>query len=605
MTVFPSFSIGRRASSARTLGKPFQSILIMFGITSVMLGAIGSRLAQLQLIQGNRNRQLAENNRIRLLPKQPVRGNIFDRKGKILASSRLTHAVYLWPLDLEKTDWPRTRNRLSKILNTPESELQKRLQKSKSYKSNEPIRVARSVTPAQITALQEYSSELKGVKVDIEAVRNYPNGILAAHALGYTGEISDSDLYDLQEQGYRLGDVIGQMGIEQAFEKQLRGEWGGQQVEVDSMGQILRVLGDKPAKAGQDLHLTLDLDVQKAAEAALGNNQGAIVALNPNTGEVLAMVSRPAFDPNIFSTRISEKTWQELQSADHPFVNRALRGFPPASTFKIVTTTAGLESGEFSPDTYLGTYGSLTFGGIEFGEWNHAGFGVLGFVGALAWSSDTFFYQIGSGVGHEKLIQWTRNYGFGEKTGIELAEEEAPGLVPDEDWKVQEIEEGWYLGDTINMSIGQGFLLSTPLQVGVMFSVPANGGYKVKPHLLKDNQPAQKWRESLNLKPSTVEILQQGLREVVAGGTGAALNVPTIPPAAGKSGTAEDPPRLSHAWFGGYGPTDKPEIVVVAFGENSGGGGGSFAAPMVLQVLETYFKANKPAKPKPVQPAAE
>src|SRR6476646_6011540 len=349
---------------------------------------------------------------------------------------------------------------------------------------------------------------------------------------------------------------------------------------------------EKQTQAGKDVRLTLDLKLQKAAEAALGDRKGAIVAMDPNNGAVLAMVSRPAFDPNLFSTRITDAQWERLQSEDHPFVNRAVQGYPPASTFKIVTTTAGIESGKFSPDTVLNTYPSITVGGIEFGDWNRAGFGPLGFAGALKWSSDTFFYQIAMGIGDQVLIPWTRRYGFGQKTGIELAEE-AAGLVPDDAWKRKELGEGWFLGDTVNMSIGQGFLQATPLQVAVMFSVPANGGYKVKPHLLKDNEAARNWRESLQLKPETVEILQTGLREVVDGGTGAALNVSTIPPTSGKSGTAEDFGRESHTWFGAYAPFDKPKVVVVAFGENSGGGGGSFAAPMVRQVLEAYFHPNK------------
>lgn len=270
-----------------------------------------------------------------------------------------------------------------------------------------------------------------------------------------------------------------------------------------------------------------------------------------------------------------------------------MQGFPPASTFKIVTATAGLETGKFSPDTVLGTYPSITVGGIEFGDWNHAGFGPLGFVGALQWSSDTFFYQIGMGVGDRNLIQWTRRYGFGRKTGIDLGEEESPGLVPDDEWKRKEVKEGWFLGDTVNMSIGQGFLQATPLQVAVMFAVPASGGSLVKPHLLKDNEAAQNWSESLNLKPDTIRILREGLRAVVDGGTGAALNVSSLPPVSGKSGTAEDIGRQSHTWFGGFAPAAKPEIVVVAFGENSGGGGGSFAAPMVRQVLEAYFHPQK------------
>jgi penicillin-binding protein 2 len=388
------------------------------------------------------------------------------------------------------------------------------------------------------------------------------------------------------------------MGVEKAYEQLLRGEWGGQQVEVDGKGRPIRVLGEKQAKAGNDIHLTIDLDVQKPAEKALTLSKGAIVALDPNNGAILAMVSHPVFEPNIFSKqKLTQKDWQGLQSKDHPLVNRALSAFPPASTFKIVTTTAGLESGKFSPSTVLQTYGSLTVGGVTFGEWNHAGFGPLGFAGAIAMSSDTFFYQIGRGVGGPTLISWTRKYGFGQKTGIEFADEETKGNVPDEAWKQKVWKIPWTVGDTINMSIGQGALQTTPLQVAVMFSIPANSGYRVKPHLLKDHEQAKSWRESLNMKPSTIKVLREGLRQVVTDGTGKRLSVPTIPPAAGKSGTAEaGTGRPNHTWFGAYAPADQPEIVVVAFGENSGEHGGSLCGPMVLQVLEEYFHKQYPGK---------
>lgn len=602
MTVIQPSSVGRQ-NTTRTVGRNYQSLILMLIVSLFLVGGIGSRLAYLQLIQGDRNRQLAENNRIRLIPKQPVRGNIFDRKGKILASSRLSHAVYLWPIARKRAEWPSTLNRLSKILNIPANEIQKKLEQA-GYNSPSLIRIARGISPAQITALAEYSNELEGVEVDIEAVRDYPNGDLAAHVLGYTGEMNDKELAERKAQGYRIGDIIGQMGVESAFESKLRGEWGGQQVEVDGAGQVLRILGQKQAKAGKDVHITLDLKVQKAAEAALGDRKGAVVAIDPNNGAILAMVSRPTFDPNIFSTRITPDTWKQLQSKDHPFVNRSLRGFPPASTFKIVTTTAGIESGKFSPSTVLQTYASINIGGTTFGDWNHAGFGPLGFVGALAWSSDTFFYQIGRGVGGPTLIKWTRKYGFGEKTGIELESEEAAGLVADDAWKRKRFNWEWTVGDSVNMSIGQGFLQVTPIQLAVMFAVPANGGYRVKPHLLKDDEESKSWRVSLDMKPETVKVLRQGLREVVNGGTGKALNMPYLPPMSGKSGTAEAPPGKSHAWFGGYGPSDKPEIVVVAFVEHSGGGGGKTAAPIVREVMEAYFnkKPPAPATDKPVKP---
>ncbi|HEY9878285.1 MAG TPA: penicillin-binding protein 2 [Leptolyngbyaceae cyanobacterium] len=578
----------------RTVGKRYQSVMLMLLATLVLFGAYGSRLAQLQLVNGERNRQLAENNRIRLVPKRPARGALLDRNGKVLAGSRLSHSISIWPIALPKSEWPTVIGRLSAILNIPEKEIRAKLEQA-GYESIESITIARGISPAQATALAEYSSELKGVRLEAEAVRNYPNGDLAAHVLGYTGELTDDQLKGRQSEGYRLGDVVGQMGAEAAFEKQLRGVWGGQQVEVDSAGRVLRILGNKPAKSGGDVQLTLDLELQKAAEAALGDRQGAIIAMDPNNGAILAMASRPTFDPNIFSTRITDAQWAELQGETHPFLNRSLQGFPPASTFKIVTSAAALESGKYSPSTVLQTFPYIAVGGIQFWDWNRAGFGPLGFTGAMAMSSDTFFYQVAMRIKEQPLIEMTRRFGFGQMTGIEITDEESPGLVPDDAWKQENVGVEWVLGDTINMSIGQGFLQATPLQVAVMFAIAANGGYRVKPHLLKDNENLKNWRESLNLKPSTVEILREGLRRVITSGTAKALNDPSIPPIAGKTGTAEAPPYDLHTWFGAYAPADKPEIVVVAFGEHSGGGGGSVAAPMAKQVLDVYFKKPKPA----------
>lgn len=579
-------------ANARSVGQRYQSVTIMALITVALLGGIGSRLAYLQLGQGERNRQLADSNRVRLIPKQPERGKILDRRGRILVASRLSYSVFLWPIANREAQWNTILPRLSEILNIPAHDIQDRLEQA-GYTSPMLLRIARGINPAQVTALAEFSQDLKGVQVEAEPVRHYPYGDLAAHALGYTGELTDSELEQLQGRGYRMGDVIGQMGVEAAFERQLRGEWGGQQVEVDGAGRVLRILGDKPAQPGHDVQLTIDLEVQRAAEVALGDRIGAIVAMDPRNGAILAMVSRPTFDPNIFSTYITDAQWQQLQRLEFPFVNRALQGYPPASTFKIVTTAAAIESGRYPVNTVLPTYPYITAGGIQFWDWNQAGFGPLGFAGAMAWSSDTFFYQIAMGMGNAPLIQWTRRFGFGQKTGIELAVEEAAGLVPDQNWKLRELDEPWYQGDTINMSIGQGYMQATPLQTAVMFAIAANGGYRVKPHLLRDDEPAGQWREAVDISPQTLEILQQGLRQVITDGTGKALNVPTLPPVAGKSGTAEDPPRLSHAWFGAYAPADNPEIVVVSFAENSGGGGGAVAAPMVRQVLETYFNGTQ------------
>ncbi|MDV3347701.1 penicillin-binding protein 2 [Leptothoe sp. LEGE 181152] len=592
---YPSAKVEKKGG--RTVGRQYQSVIMMLFVSLVMLGGIGSRLFYLQLVEGERNRELAEENRILLLPRRPARGTMFDRKGKILAGSRLSHSVSIWPIALPVDQRDRVVERLAQLLEIPKEEIQQRIA-SAGYESTQSIAIARGLSPAQTTALAEYASELPGVRVEAEAIRSYPNGDLAAHVIGYTGEIDEAEFDQMVADGrdYRLGDIIGKMGSEKSFESMLRGVWGGQQVEVDSAGNVLSILGEKPPQSGQNIRLTLDLELQKSAEKALGDNVGAIIAMDPNDGAILAMVSRPTFDPNIFSTRITQAQWEQLNSRGNPFLNRSLQAYPPASTFKIITTAAAIESGSFAANTVLPTFPNINAGGILFWDWNNAGFGPLGFVGAMQWSSDTFFYQVGMRMGHEPIIEWMRKYGLGEKTGIELGSEEAAGLVPDEAWKQEMLEEPWYLGDTINMTIGQGYMQVTPLQTAVMFAIAANGGYRVTPHLLLDGAESKQWKTSVGMQPETIKVIQDGLRKVVTSGTGTRLNVPTIPTPAGKSGTAEAPPFENHTWFGAYAPFENPEVLVVAFGEHSGGGGGAFAAPMVKEVLEVYF--NGPSKTK-------
>ncbi|NEZ57885.1 penicillin-binding protein 2 [Adonisia turfae] len=592
---YPSAKVEKKGG--RTVGRQYQSVIMMLFVSLVMLGGIGSRLFYLQLVEGERNRELAEENRILLLPRRPARGTMFDRKGKILAGSRLSHSVSIWPIALPVDQRDRVVERLAQLLEIPKEEIQQRIA-SAGYESTQSIAIARGLSPAQTTALAEYASELPGVRVEAEAIRSYPNGDLAAHVIGYTGEIDEAEFDQMVADGrdYRLGDIIGKMGSEKSFESMLRGVWGGQQVEVDSAGNVLSILGEKPPQSGQNIRLTLDLELQKSAEKALGDNVGAIIAMDPNDGAILAMVSRPTFDPNIFSTRITQAQWEQLNSRGNPFLNRSLQAYPPASTFKIITTAAAIESGAFAANTVLPTFPNINAGGILFWDWNNAGFGPLGFVGAMQWSSDTFFYQVGMRMGHEPIIEWMRKYGLGEKTGIELGSEEAAGLVPDEAWKQEMLEEPWYLGDTINMTIGQGYMQVTPLQTAVMFAIAANGGYRVTPHLLLDGAESKQWKTSVGMQPETIKVIQDGLRKVVTSGTGTRLNVPTIPTPAGKSGTAEAPPFENHTWFGAYAPFENPEVLVVAFGEHSGGGGGAFAAPMVKEVLEVYF--NGPSKKK-------
>lgn len=573
----------------RTVGSQLQAIPIATVISLIFFGGIGWRLNHLQLRQGELNQRKAEANRTRIVPKQPVRGNIFDRDGKLLATSKQSYSAYLWPKAQKEPSWSKNLQIIGRILEVEPEELQQKIAAA-GYNYPSLIPIARNLTPAQVTALEEYKSQLRWVETDIDKIRYYPQGNLAAHILGYTGELNQEQLKQKKPEGYRLGDVIGKMGIESAYESQLRGEWGGLKLKVNGAGRVVSLLGEQPAVSGDNLTLTIDLAVQEAAEKALGEKRGGIVALDPHTGAVIAMASYPSFDPNIFSNPITAEVWQELQSQGNPFLNMTLRAFPPASTFKVVTAVAGLETGKYPANTVLGTYPYLSVGGTRFREWNRRGFGRMGYVSALAWSSNTFFGQIGRGVGGKELIKYARLFGFGQPMGIELRGETG-GLIADDAWKRRNFRNwGWTVGDTVNMSIGQGFTSATPLQVAVMFSAIANNGYRVTPHLVHKEQPP---KINLNLKPATITTVRKGLRAVVDGGTGGRLNSPDTPPGAGKSGTAEAPPGDSHTWFGAYAPHDKPEIVVVAFAEHSGGGGGSVAAPMVRQVMEAYFKPQK------------
>jgi penicillin-binding protein 2 len=591
---------------ARTVGHGWKSLFLIV-LTLLMTAGIGSRLIYLQFIKGPDLLKRAESNRIRLIPKLPERGNIFDKNGKILATTRYPHSVYLWPMAHKKEgSWNKVAPRLSQILGIPEQEIIDKLEDAGPNASGL-VRISRDITLEQITALKEYENDLPGVEVHTEAVRQYPRGKELAHVLGYTRELTGEQLKKRRDQGYRLGDVIGQMGAEKAFEGVLRGEWGGQQVEVDGRGRPIRVLGEKQAKPGKDIRLTIDLDLQLAAHKALQGQNGTIIVMDPKNGGILAMASNPTFDINVFSKH--KPNPKELESIllnpEHPLLNRALRAYPPASTFKIVTTAAGMESGLFSPKLILPTYASLTFGGTTFGEHNKAGFGPLGWTGAMAKSSDTFFYQIAARLfkrdkNGDTLINWTRKFGFGARTGFELVSEESRGLVPDNEYKLKTMKRDWSIGDSVNMSIGQGALLATPLQTAVMFGVPASGGYRLKPHLLKDNEEAKNWRESVNMSPTTLKIIKDGLRETVTKGTAKKMDVPTLPPISGKTGTAEAWKRsgvkANHAWFGAYAPTDKPEIVILAFAEHSGDGGSAVAAPMALKVMEDYFQRKYPGK---------
>jgi penicillin-binding protein 2 len=581
-------AFGSGASRHTGIGR--QSALLM-AVVLLFSGAMVARLAWLQLLHGAENRARADENRIRLLPRNPIRGRLLDRHGQVLATSRLTYNLYIQPREVDDAQWPALRNRLATVVGVPAAQLEAR-RRSGANAEGFRIDLASGLKSEQVLRFREQAAGLQGAEVDVDILRSYPHGRLASHVLGYTSGITEEEYAQLQPKGYRIQDRVGRSGVEKQFEGHLRGEWGGQQVEVNAAGQVQRIIGEKSAEAGQDLRLTLDLALQQAAERALdGVRKGAIVALDPETGAIRALASRPTFDPNVFSPAPSSSQWSSLNSPDAPLLNRAFQGFPPASTFKIVTSVAGLESGRYSADSKVMTMNSFCYAGLCYRD--HGAYGAIGFPFALAVSSNTFYYQVGLKVGPDELFKAARRMGYGQVTGIELVEEETPGLLGDQAWKQEVLGEGWTPVDTITSAIGQGALQVTPIQMARLYAAVANGGWLVTPHLVE--RPTK--RTWIGLKPATLQVLRDGLRQVVTLGTAKLLNDPNLPPVAGKTGTGEDPPRPDHAWFGGYAPADKPTLVIIAFGENSGGYGGTVAAPMVKALMNTWFRGSLPGLP--------
>ncbi|MCU0568151.1 MAG: penicillin-binding protein 2 [Oculatellaceae cyanobacterium Prado106] len=567
----------------------WRSAIFMFGITTFM-GVCVFRLAQLQIVQGHRNYVLAEQNRVRPIPLPADRGNIRDRNGKLLATNQLSHGLYLWPRQQSPEEWKQTADRLSPILGIPATEIISKIEAAKGgYNSVMPVPISQQISPTAFVALAEQEDQFHGVEVFAGSTRSYPNKGLAAHVLGYIGEAREDDMK--ANPDYPNGMIVGQMGVERLANAQLEGKWGSRRVEVDAGGKETRFLGIEQAVGGTDVKLTLDLDMQKAAEKALGGRRGAVVAMNVNTGAVLVLASSPTFDPGVFTGRVSDADWKRLQEGDQPFLNRALQGYPPGSTFKIVTAAAGIESGNFTPNSTIMTSSFISLGGIQF--WEHSGgYGVIGFHDALAFSSNTFFYQVGLKTGPEEISKWGSKLGIGTTTlGLEG---ESHGAIPTPENKEKLYGEPWYGGDTVSTSIGQGLVQATPMELAVMTAAIANNGWHVHPHLLmSETAAAEKKKTATGLAPETLKVIQEGLVAVVQRGTGQRLNDGSIPLTAGKTGTSEvGPGRTPNAMYVGYGPASKPEIAIAVAIEN-GGYGGVAALPVAHEIYKVYFNRNK------------
>jgi penicillin-binding protein 2 len=468
--------------------------------------------------------------------------------------------------------------------------------------------------------------DLPGVMVDVVIRRNYPYRSLAAHIIGHLGEISQEELEKDLYNNHKAGYLVGKYGIEQSYEVELMGESGGRQIEVNAVGRMMRVLGTVEPTPGNNLFLTLDLELQKAAEEALAGKNGAVVALDPRNGDVLAMVSKPDFDPNLFSRGITPENWKSIiGNPARPLQNRATQGqYPPGSVFKIITALAALEEKVITPDTVFSCSGAFPFGNRDYHCWKKEGHGRPDLKRAIVESCDVYFYQVGLRLGVDRIAKYASAVGLGKSTGYPLGQEK-PGLVPTSAWKLKRFRIPWQTGETLSVAIGQGFNLATPLQVACSLSALFNGGRFFQPRVVQSvrSPDGEVLREipplaarSLHFTPEHVEFIREALWGVVnaPGGTGSRAKIQGFD-VAGKTGTSQViqkregrgeinlPEFQDHAWFACFAPAPNPEITVVAFVEH-GGGGGAVAAPVARKVMENYFLRKK-SSPPPFQIALE
>ncbi|MFH1776797.1 MAG: penicillin-binding protein 2 [Candidatus Omnitrophota bacterium] len=528
-------------------------------------------LFNIQVIRGNYYLRLSEHNRIRLLPLIAPRGRIFDRQGNVLVDNRLTFNVSIVPQEVRDLD--KLIAALSACLSCPQEELRKKYKRN-FFATFSPVVVAGDIDKKTAFILEEKRNELNGVILQTQPSRHYIYGHIGAHLLGYVGKIAPGELEKLSAYGYTMLDQIGKTGLEKTYDQYLRGQTGGTQIEVDNYGKKVKVLGHKEPTKGQDLTLTIDIDLQKQATELLAGRKGAITVLDVQNGDILAMVSMPDFDPNIFISGKSKEINDLLKDRAGPFLNRNFDvncAYPPGSTFKIVNAAAALELNKITAHTPITCNGKIDIGNRTFNCWRRDGHGEVDIVDALRFSCNVFFWRVGMMLGPSALAAYAKKFGLGQAIGLENFYQEK-GVVPELRWKRQEIREPWYKGDTLNFSIGQGYLLATPLQVLLMGSVIASDGKIVIPRIIKTDDEPKFINTGISLP--TITIVKKGMEEAVASdyGTGhrAYRNGLSL---AAKTGTAQAGKKKSHAWFLGFTPVAKPQIAFVIFLEQGGHGG--------------------------------
>nr|MBF0221812.1 penicillin-binding protein 2 [Desulfobulbaceae bacterium] len=583
------------------------TLIILFFVMILVV-----RLWYLQILRGPDYVKLSENNRIRMQWVNAPRGNIWDRNGKEIVTNRPFFNVTWVREDAPNPDM--VLKKMAVILKVDISELLERIREGQDYPRYVPIRLKEDIDWKTLVYIENHRYDLPGIRIEVLPSRKYIHDNLASHLIGYLGRINQKELNDAKNVNYQPNDHIGKLGIEKLYEDKLRGEKGQRYVEVDVQGFEQREIAVHEPLSGNDIKLTIDLDIQKAAEDALENKGGAVIVMEVNSGRLLAFASSPPLELEEFIGGISQKAWDKMQqNIMHPFLNKTVQGqYPPASTYKMVTALAGLSEGVINQDTIYYCAGSMMLHGRRYHCWKRSGHGAVSLVDALAQSCDVYFYQVGLKVGVNSLAKYARSLGFGTQTGINV-EHEKPGLIPTTDWKLKQRKEGWQEGETMSVAIGQGFNLATPLQVCQMTATIANNGIRYRPQIIESImdesgtitekfEPIEDGRMLGDSK--SLGLIKAGMLAVVNGERGTAklvrLDGITV---AGKTGTAqvvklaqnknvpedEIPYKYrDHAWFTCYAPAEKPEIAVTVLVEH-GLHGSSGAGPVAKLVLESYF----------------
>ncbi|MGJ8619319.1 MAG: penicillin-binding protein 2 [Methylophilaceae bacterium] len=602
----------------------FKVRLVVLGVLVLVgFGLLASRFYFLQIVRHNHYHTLAENNRISIVPVAPNRGLITDRNGVTIAHNFFVYTLEITPSKVDNFD--ETIAEVSKLVEISSNDLKRFNNLKTRSHAFESIPIRTHLNEVEAAKFAANRFRFPGVEIKSRLFRHYPNRSVGVHIAGYIGRINDRDLEQLKEDdvlsNYKGTDHIGKSGIEEYYEKELHGTTGFQQVEINADGKAVRVLSSTAPVSGNNLTLSIDLKLQEIAEKGFGERRGALVAIQPQTGEILALVSMPTFDPNLFVGGIDTQNWRLLNdSIDKPLINRPLRGvYPPGSTFKPFVALAGLEAGKRKPPFSIQDpgYFSLPNSRHRYRDWKVGGHGYVDMKRAITISCDTFFYGLAVELGIEKLTDFVRHFGFGQKSGIDIKGENG-GLLPTPEWKQRRFKQPWYMGETVIVGIGQGYTLVTPMQLAYATSVLANKGKAIKPHLVRaitdiksgkviPNTPVV--NDYITLDDDNLEIVKQGMIDVtLPGGTAARVGANAGYSIAAKTGTAQvigikqnekydekniDERHRDHALFIAYAPADDPKIAIAAIIEN-GGHGGSAAGPIVREVMDYYLLGKLP-----------